>query len=152
MAGKIVAAVAQGCDAVLLDLHGAMVTQSHEDGEGELLRRIRAVAPTVPIGLALDMHTNLYDAIGQHATVIAGYQTYPHIDVYETGLRAGKAILAMLAGQAKPAMAFGRQPGPNVLYRFAKVNWALPFTSASPMSFSDGIHSKSASRPFTVVL
>jgi microcystin degradation protein MlrC len=42
--------------------------------------------------------------------VIAGYQTYPHIDVYETGLRAGKAILAMLAGQAKPAMAFGRQP------------------------------------------
>uniref|UniRef100_UPI0025B7B1BF MlrC C-terminal domain-containing protein n=1 Tax=Bosea sp. (in: a-proteobacteria) TaxID=1871050 RepID=UPI0025B7B1BF len=47
---------------------------------------------------------------GQHATVIAGYQTYPHIDVYETGLRAGKAILAMLAGQAKPAMAFGRQP------------------------------------------
>jgi microcystin degradation protein MlrC len=110
MAGKIVAAVAQGCDAVLLDLHGAMVTQSHEDGEGELLRRIRAVAPTVPIGLALDMHTNLYDAIGQHATVIAGYQTYPHVDVYETGLRAGKAILALLAGQAKPAMAFGRQP------------------------------------------
>jgi len=110
MAGKIVAAVAQGCDAVLLDLHGAMVTQTHDDGEGELLRRIRAVAPNVPIGVALDMHTNLYDAIGQHATVIAGYQTYPHIDVYETGLRAGKAILALLAGQARPAMAFGRQP------------------------------------------
>ena len=110
MASRIVAAVAAGCDAVLLDLHGAMVTQTHEDGEGELLRRIRAVAPTVPIGVALDMHTNLYDAIGQHSTVIAGYQTYPHIDVYETGLRAGKAILAMLAGQAKPAMAFGRQP------------------------------------------
>ncbi|GCL66336.1 M81 family metallopeptidase [Pseudaquabacterium pictum] len=110
MASRIVAAVAAGCDAVLLDLHGAMVTQTHEDGEGELLRRIRAVAPTVPIGVALDMHTNLYDAIGEHATVIAGYQTYPHIDVYETGLRAGKAILAMLAGKAKPAMAFGRQP------------------------------------------
>ena len=107
--GRICAAVARGCDAVLLDLHGAMVTQTHEDGEGELLRRIRAVAPDVPIGVALDMHTNLYDAIGQHSTVIAGYQTYPHIDVYETGLRAGKAILAMLAGQAKPAMAFGRQ-------------------------------------------
>ena len=110
MASRIVAAVAAGCDAVLLDLHGAMVTQTYEDGEGELLRRIRAVAPSVPIGVALDMHTNLYDAIGQHSTVIAGYQTYPHIDVYETGLRAGKAILAMLAGQAKPAMAFGRQP------------------------------------------
>ncbi len=110
MAGKIVAAVAQGCDAVLLDLHGAMVTEHHADGEGELLRRIRAVAPTVPIGVALDMHTNLYDAMAQHATVIAGYQTYPHIDVYETGQRAGKAVLALLAGRARPAMAFGRQP------------------------------------------
>jgi microcystin degradation protein MlrC len=107
--GRICAAVARGCDAVLLDLHGAMVTQTHEDGEGELLRRIRAVAPDVPIGVALDMHTNLYDAMGQHATVMAGYQTYPHVDMYETGLRAGRAVLAQLAGRARPAMAFGRQ-------------------------------------------
>ncbi len=108
--GKICAAVAQGCDAILLDLHGAMVTQTYEDGEGELLRRIRAIAPDVPIGVAADMHTNLYDDMGALATVIAGYQTYPHIDVYETGLRAGKAILALLAGKAQPTMAFGRQP------------------------------------------
>lgn len=110
---RICAAVAEGCDAVLLDLHGAMVTQSHEDGEGELLRRIRATAPwtaTVPIGVALDMHTNLYDAIGQHATSIAGYQTYPHIDMYETGQRAGRPILALLAGQAAPALAWGQRP------------------------------------------
>ena len=107
--GRICAAVARGCDAVLLDLHGAMVTQTHEDGEGELLRRIRAIAPDVPIGVALDMHTNLYDAMGQHATVMAGYQTYPHVDMYETGLRAGRAVLAQLAGRARPAMAFGRQ-------------------------------------------
>ena len=89
----IVDAVAQGYDAVLLDLHGAMVTQTFDDGEGELLRRIRAVAPHVPIGVALDMHTNLYDAMGQNATVMAGYQTYPHVDMYETGLRAGRAVL-----------------------------------------------------------
>jgi microcystin degradation protein MlrC len=106
--GRICAAVAQGCDAVLLDLHGAMVTQRFDDGEGELLRRIRAINPTVPIGVALDMHTNLYDAMSEHATVIAGYQTYPHVDVYETGLRAGRAILALLADQAAPAMAAGR--------------------------------------------
>ena len=110
IASRICAAVAQGCDAVLLDLHGAMVTQTHDDGEGELLRRIRAVAPQVPIGVALDMHTNLYDAMGANATAIAGYQTYPHVDMYETGLRAGRAVLALLAGRAKPTMAFGRQP------------------------------------------
>ncbi|MEY4751948.1 MAG: hypothetical protein RIQ60_4162 [Pseudomonadota bacterium] len=110
MAGRICAAVAQGCDGVLLDLHGAMVTQSFEDGEGELLRRIRALAPTVPIGVALDMHTNLYDAMGAHSTVIAGYQTYPHVDMHGTGLRAGRALLAQLQGKARPTMAWGRQP------------------------------------------
>ena len=109
IAGRICAAVAAGCDAVLLDLHGAMVTQRFDDGEGELLRRLRAIT-NVPIGVALDMHTNLYDAMGLHSTVIAGYQTYPHVDVYETGQRAGRAVLAMLAGQAQPTMAWGRRP------------------------------------------
>jgi microcystin degradation protein MlrC len=109
IAGRIVAAVAAGCDGVLLDLHGAMVTQSHEDGEGELLRRVRAVAPGVPIGVALDMHTNLYDAMGEHSSVIAGYQTYPHVDMHGTGLRAGRALIARLQGRARPAMAWGRQ-------------------------------------------
>jgi microcystin degradation protein MlrC len=106
MAGRIVEAVAKGCDAVLLDLHGAMVTRAHDDGEGELLARIRKVAPDVPIGVALDMHTNLFPAMGRLATVIAGYQTYPHIDMYETGQRAGKAILS----KARPTMAFGHRP------------------------------------------
>ncbi len=105
---RIVAAVAKGCDGVMLDLHGAMVTQSFDDGEGELLRRIRAVAPQVPIAVALDMHTNLYDAMAEHANVIAGYQTYPHIDMFETGMRAGRALLALLAKTARPTMAWGR--------------------------------------------
>lgn len=110
IAGKICAAVAEGCDAVLLDLHGAMVTQTYEDGEGELLRRVRAVAPQVPIGVALDMHTNFYPAIAMHATAVAGYHTYPHVDMFETGLRAGRAIFAQLAGRARPAMAWGNRP------------------------------------------
>jgi len=110
IAGKICSAVAEGCDAVLLDLHGAMVTRSHDDGEGELLRRIRAVAPKVPIGVALDMHTNLFPAMAEGATAIAGYHTYPHVDMFETGLRAGRAIFALLAGRARPALAWGQRP------------------------------------------
>ena len=92
IAGRICDAVARGCDAILLDLHGAMVTRSFDDGEGELLARIRRIAPQTPIGVALDMHTNLSAAMVERATVIAGYHTYPHIDVHETGLRAGKAL------------------------------------------------------------
>ena len=110
MTGRIVDAVAKGCDAVLLDLHGAMVTRTHDDGEGELLSRIRRIAPRVPIGVALDMHTNLFPAMGDQATVIAGYQTYPHVDMYQTGARAARPILAMLEGKVRPTMAYGHRP------------------------------------------
>jgi len=110
MAGRIVDAVAKGCDAVLLDLHGAMVTRTYDDGEGELLGRIRKVAPDVPIGVALDMHTNLFPAMGQLATVIAGYQTYPHVDMYQTGARAARPIFSLLNGKIRPQMAYGHRP------------------------------------------
>jgi microcystin degradation protein MlrC len=106
----ILAAVADGCDAVLLDLHGAMVTETLEDGEGAFLARLRALAPEVPIAVALDMHTNLYEAMVANASVIAGYQTYPHIDNYGTGLRAGKVLFAMLEGKVRPSMAWGHRP------------------------------------------
>jgi microcystin degradation protein MlrC len=107
---RIVAAVRRGCDAVLLDLHGAMLTHSCEDAEGGLLRRVRAVAAEVPIGVALDMHANVSQAMADSATVIAGYHTYPHVDMYETGLRTAKPVLAMLRGGARPTLAFGSRP------------------------------------------
>ncbi|HMA87815.1 MAG TPA: M81 family metallopeptidase [Burkholderiales bacterium] len=110
MAGRILDAVRRGCDAVLLDLHGAMVTERHDDGEGELLARLRRLAPNLPVGVALDMHTNLFPEMCDNATALAGYQTYPHVDMYETGLRAGKPILELLAGHTRPAMACGHRP------------------------------------------
>jgi microcystin degradation protein MlrC len=108
--GRIVEAVAQGCDAVLLDLHGAMVSERFEDGEGELLARIRRVAPRVPIGVAHDMHANLFPATGRVATSLAGYQTYPHVDMYETGIRAANPIFQMLSGETRPTLIFGHRP------------------------------------------
>ena len=110
IAQKIVAAAAEGCDAIMLDLHGAMATKTYDDGEGELLRRIREVAPNVPIAVALDMHANLYPEMVARADVIAGYQTYPHIDMDETAERAGRALLKMLDGSAKPTMVWGNAP------------------------------------------
>src|SRR4029077_3822469 len=61
-----------GFDGILLDLHGAMVTESLEDGEGELLKRLRALDPGTPIAVSLDMHANLYDAMIANATVVTG--------------------------------------------------------------------------------
>lgn len=110
MCGKIVAAVQEECDAVLLDLHGSMVTQNHADGEGELLKRIRNVAPEIPIGVALDFHCTLTDAIIDHATAITIYRTIPHVDMLETGERAARTILKLLQGKAHPVMAARRIP------------------------------------------
>jgi microcystin degradation protein MlrC len=110
LAERIVEAVASGCDAVLLDLHGAMVTERLEDGEGELLARLRRVAPRLPIGVALAMRANLFPALGKHATVIAGCQSFPHADAYETGVRVGWPILAMLNANVRPSLAFGHRP------------------------------------------
>ncbi len=100
-----------GCDAVLLDLHGAMVAEGFEDAEGELLRRLREVVPAhVPIGVALDFHANFSSALIEHASVIAGYCTYPHIDVYDTGARVGRSIMKMLEGQSSPVILWRRLP------------------------------------------
>ena len=93
--GRIVRA-APGCDAILLDLHGAMVAENSADGEGDLLARVRAAAPGVPIGVALDLHGNITEKIVQNADVIVGFKTYPHVDMYETGAHAGRLLLAML--------------------------------------------------------
>jgi microcystin degradation protein MlrC len=111
IAGIICDAVAKGgFDGILLDLHGAMVTESLEDGEGELLRRIRAIDPQTPIAVAYDMHANLYAAMIENATVVAGYRTYPHIDTYDTAHRAGEILLAAMRGQVRPVMAWGNVP------------------------------------------
>jgi microcystin degradation protein MlrC len=76
-------------DAVYLDLHGAMVTTAHEDGEGELLRRVRAVVgPDTLIVASLDWHANVTEAMVAYADYLIGYRTYPHIDMAVTGRRA----------------------------------------------------------------
>ena len=110
MAGAIVGAVRDGCDAVFLALHGAMVVEHVDDGEGELLRRIRAVAPRVPIAVGLDFHTQMTAAMVDNATVITGYCTYPHVDMGETAQRAARTMLRALRGEIEPLMVWGSLP------------------------------------------
>ena len=95
LADGIVAAAA-GCDAILLDLHGAMVAETTDDGEGDLLARVRACAPGVPLGVALDLHGNITQKMVDNADVMVGFKTYPHIDMYETGAHAARLVLQML--------------------------------------------------------
>ncbi len=104
-------AVAQGgFDALWLDLHGAMVAERFDDGEGELLRRIRAIDPSTPICVAYDMHANVFDAMVANAQIVTGYHTYPHIDQRETAERAARALLRAMRGEVKPTAAWGTAP------------------------------------------
>ncbi|MDZ4369979.1 MAG: M81 family metallopeptidase [Phenylobacterium sp.] len=97
-------------DGLMLVLHGAMVVEGLDDGEGEILERIRRIRPAIPIALALDMHANVSSEMVEHATVITGFHLYPHLDQAETARRAGEVLLSVIAGGAKPTVAWGRAP------------------------------------------
>ena len=104
------AAVRAGCDACFLDLHGAMVVEGCDDAEGEILRRLRRIRPGLPIAVTFDYHTNLSADIVANATVITGYKTYPHVDMYDAGMLAGDILARSLRGQARPVLAWGWLP------------------------------------------
>src|SRR5258706_9599782 len=110
MTTAIVEEIKKGCDAVLLALHGAMVTETYDDGEGELLQRLRRIAPDVPIAVALDFHTQMTDVMIKGADIVTGYRTYPHIDTADTARRAGRTLIKMLAGKVEPKMVWGNRP------------------------------------------
>ena len=87
-------------DGVCLDLHGAMVAESFEDAEGEVLRRVREViGPDCPLSVSLDLHANLTREMVEHADAIAIFRTYPHLDMAATGGRAYRMLGDLLAGQ-----------------------------------------------------
>jgi microcystin degradation protein MlrC len=98
-------------DAVYLDLHGAMVAEHVDDGEGELLARVRAlVGPGIPIVASLDLHANVTQRMLACADVMVAYRTYPHVDMAETGARAAFVLAQRLEGMARPHCAVRRLP------------------------------------------
>ncbi|MGL4232796.1 MAG: M81 family metallopeptidase [Casimicrobium sp.] len=105
------AVVEKNADMVYLDLHGAMVTDSHRDGEGELLRRVREIVePKMPIAVSLDLHANTTPEMFKHAELLVAYRTYPHIDMAETGARAAFYLKQRINGMNAPHVAYRALP------------------------------------------
>lgn len=106
LAGAIVDAAREQRDrlhGIVLGLHGAMVTEQHDDGEGELLRRLRAVVgPALPIAVTLDLHANVTQAMCEHANIIVSYRTYPHVDMRITGRNAADLLHRAMRGDIRP--------------------------------------------------
>lgn len=98
-------------DALYLDLHGAMVTEHVDDGEAELLARVRGlVGDRLPIVASLDLHANVGPDMVRHADALVAYRTYPHIDMAKTGGRAARLLVEIAASGKRPAKAFRQVP------------------------------------------
>lgn len=113
IAAELAAALSRALpvDALYLDLHGAMVSEDFEDGEGELLRRVRAVVgESVPIVISLDWHANVTPQMVRYTDGLVGYLTYPHVDQPETGRRAAKVLSTLLERGRPQGRAFRQAP------------------------------------------
>ncbi|MBL9214503.1 MAG: M81 family metallopeptidase [Opitutaceae bacterium] len=113
LGGRILAGLraAGPVDAVLLSLHGSLDAESCPGCEGDLLGRIRAeVGPGVPVAASFDLHAVMSAAILRHADILAGYRTYPHVDMADTGRRTVAALAGWLAGGRRERAVVRRWP------------------------------------------
>ena len=104
-------------DGVYLDLHGAAVTDSFPDMEGELLRRVRAIVGSTPLTISVDPHCNLTRAMVDRSDGIAPFRTYPHVDMPDAGRRA----MALLLQRIKRGKPWARA--------FRQIDFWIPITS-----------------------
>jgi len=114
LGGQIVAAAEANrhqLDGIALSLHGAMVTDFCEDGEGELLERLRAVVgPDLPIAITLDLHANVTPKMCALADIIVSYKTYPHIDMRQCAHQAGDILQRTMQGEIRPRTLRAHRP------------------------------------------
>lgn len=98
-------------DAIYLHLHGAMVAEGHDDGEGDFLEGIRKVTGFgIPVFVTLDLHANITEKMAKNADTLVTCKYYPHTDFYDIGELTGKMILAYFEGSFKPCLAFRHIP------------------------------------------
>lgn len=97
-------------DGILLALHGSMAIADNGDAEGEILERVRAAFPGVPIGVSLDLHGHITPRMLQPGIFLIGYREYPHIDMFDTGARVAALLLDVIAGRRRPVMAMAKRP------------------------------------------
>src|SRR5665213_1085211 len=103
--------VAGPIDAVYLELHGAMVTEHLDDGEGEILARVRkAVGKDLPLVVSLDLHANVTPQMVEHADALIAYRTYPHIDMADTGRAVAHHLAMLWRTRQRMAKAFRQLP------------------------------------------
>lgn len=93
-------------DGAYFSLHGAMQAEIDDDPEGALLEAARSVlGEQIPFVVSLDLHGILTDKMLRLSDAVVPYHTYPHVDFFETGIRAAKLLMKILLEGARPVTA-----------------------------------------------
>ncbi len=101
----------RGIDGILLDLHGAMVVEGIDDGDGDFIASVRQiVGPSCPIVVTTDLHANQTPLRVAASDAVIGYDTYPHIDMAERGREAADLIVRTVGGEVRPISAIRQLP------------------------------------------
>jgi microcystin degradation protein MlrC len=108
-------------DGVYLDLHGAAVSDSFPDMEGELLRRVRAIVGDIPLTISLDPHCNLTRTMVDLCDAVVPFRTYPHVDMPAAGAQAMRLLLTRI------------ERGTPWERSFRQVDFFIPLTSQCTM-------------------
>jgi microcystin degradation protein MlrC len=119
-------------DGILLDLHGSMVVEGIDDGEGDLIAALReVVGPNCPIVVTTDLHSNHSARRVEQSDAIIGYDTFPHVDMAERGREAADLIVRAVRGEVQlrqaiqpvsmfwstPCQVTGKEPFDEVIAR-----------------------------------
>ncbi len=105
------AKAARQVEGALLDLHGAMVTERHDDAEAVVLKEVRKIlGDRAPIVATLDLHANISEEMVKTADVLVGYDEYPHVDMYERGLDAARILVSMIQEGWRPTSFLCKPP------------------------------------------
>ncbi|QDT51761.1 hypothetical protein Pan258_58530 [Symmachiella dynata] len=110
---RLAAAEAEGgpVDGVLLDLHGAMVAEGIDDGDGDFIAAVRAaIGPDRPIIVTQDLHGNHTKFRVAQADALIGFDTFPHIDMAERGVEAAEMMVRTVRGEIHPVTAIYQLP------------------------------------------
>jgi microcystin degradation protein MlrC len=111
LANRLVTAMKKASpDIILLDLHGAMVVDPYRDIESEFLVRLRGRFGSIPIGAVLDFHANISEEFAFLVDIMAGYDTYPHTDLYDRGLEVAERTVQVAHGKIVPTRAVVQPP------------------------------------------
>ena len=98
-------------DAIFLSLHGAAIAEEVDDLDGYMLERLRfRYGAQIPIVITVDYHANVTEKMVSHASVIIGYDTYPHVDMADRGEEAAQVAARILETNQVPHCSFKRIP------------------------------------------